>query len=77
MLIADWQLSPSVIMEYSFEFPESMSVSEEYIIMNTLSMIASIGGTMGIFTGLSFFDIVPALISFFEYLRNKANKSSK
>ena len=77
MLIADWQLGPSVIMEYSFEFPESMSVSEEYIIMNTLSMIASIGGTMGIFTGLSFFDVIPALIRFFEYLRKKSNKSSK
>ena len=71
MVIADWEYGPSAILSYSFESPETTTVIEEYLIMNTMQFIGSIGGTIGVFTGLSFFDAVSTLIELCKFLQMK------
>ena len=74
MVIADWEHGPSAILSYSFESPETTTVIEEYLIMNSMKMIGSIGGTIGLFTGWCLFDVVLMIIGLCKFLQMKVGK---
>ena len=59
--------SREVHLEYWFNHKDEMEVFEEYQIYEITSVIGSIGGTLGLFVGFSFFDISTKLINFLKY----------
>ena len=58
--------SRQVILAYWFNFEDEVEVFEEYQIYEITSVIGSIGGTLGLFVGFSFFDISAKLINIFK-----------
>ena len=53
---------------WSYEFPtDEVDVHEEYLMFDAAGLIGSIGGTLGLFIGFSFRDIVEVI---FDYLRD-------
>ena len=58
--------SREVILGYWFNFEDEVEVFEEYQIYEITNVIGSIGGTLGLFVGFSFFDISTKLINIFQ-----------
>ena len=60
--------------EITYEFlpPKMIVVNKEYLIFDTIGLIASVGGTLGMSNGFSFSGSITALIKFIE---NKFVKS--
>ena len=57
---------------YTIEPPYLVKVSEEYIIYDVIGMVASIGGTLGLFIGFSFTNVTSGLINLMKkLLKNK------
>ena len=50
---------------YDFGNPLYMGVFEEYVIMDKMSLVGSVGGTMGMFIGFSFSGVIGLIISCF------------
>ena len=48
------------------DYPPMVSVKEEYLIYDMVSMISAIGGTMGLCIGLSFKDIYLNMLILFQ-----------
>ena len=57
-----------IIFGYSFNEPRYVKVYEEYLIYDTLGMIGSVGGTLGLFIGFSFMNVITFLINTIEKL---------
>ena len=58
--------SKEVVLGYWFNHEDEVEMSEEYLIYEITSVIGSIGGTLGLFVGFSFFDISIKLINIFK-----------
>ena len=52
--------------ELTFTKPPEVLVKEEYLIFDSVAMISSIGGTLGLCIGFSFMDITGALMAFLK-----------
>ena len=66
-------------MKLSFKIsfvPPKVTVFEEYLIYDFVTMISAIGGTMGLCVGFSFFDIMGLLLKLFEKITNRWKKAS-
>ena len=62
----DNESQQGIIFEYSFNEPSYVKVYEEYLIYDTLGMIGSVGGTLGLFIGFSFMNVITFLINTIE-----------
>ena len=64
-------------MMYTFKAPASVKVLEEYLIYDTIGMIGSAGGTLGLFIGFSFSNIIAFIINVIEkiYMSTKGRCS--
>ena len=51
---------------FQFEDNQDVIVSEEYLIYDTINMIGSLGGTLGIFIGFSFSNVLNVMISWIK-----------
>ena len=58
--------SRDVQLSYWFNSENEVEVFEEYQIYEITSVIGSIGGTLGLFVGFSFFDMSTKLINIFQ-----------
>ena len=58
--------SRHVYIGYWFNYEDEIEVFEEYLIYEITSVIGSIGGTLGLFIGFSFFDMSTKLINIFQ-----------
>ena len=58
--------SRHVFIGYWFNYEDEVEVFEEYLIYEITSVIGSIGGTLGLFIGFSFFDMSTKLINIFQ-----------
>ena len=47
-----------------FAYPATLKVFEEYLIYDIIGMVGSVGGTLGMFIGFSFIDVVSRVFSF-------------
>ena len=56
------------ILAYRFAAPFAMPSYQEYLIYDFNGLVGSVGGTLGIFIGFNFYDIIAR---FFEYLKTK------
>ena len=66
----------TVIFTYKFDTPETTDVFSEYIIVDTMTMIGSIGGTLGLYVGFSFFDFAMQILGWIQMLAVKISQSS-
>ena len=55
-----------IIFGYSFNEPRYVKIYEEYLIYDTLGMLGSVGGTLGLFIGFSFMNVITFLINTME-----------
>ena len=63
--------------KWSFVFAnKKIEVEEEYIIMDTTGVIGAVGGTLGLFIGFSFRDIISLLIDGLKFIFKKKRVSS-
>ena len=51
------------IFRMTFQKPPRVTVKEEYLIYDLLTMIGAVGGTLGIFIGFSFHDLFQGILS--------------
>ena len=66
----------TVIFTYKFDTPETTDVFSEYIIVDTMTMIGSIGGTLGLYVGFNFFDFAMQIMGWIQMLVVKISQSS-
>ena len=50
-----------VFFSYTFEMMERTEV-KEYLVYDTIGMISSVGGTLGLFLGFSFFSLISDIL---------------
>ena len=58
-------------MHYYIDKAYEMKVYEEYIIIDAMGMIGSVGGTLGLFIGFSFSNVINIIIGCLQLLINK------
>ena len=63
--------SPEVYFSYDISSPGTVVVYEEYLIYDTIGLIGSVGGTMGMFIGFSFSGTISQIIAYISKLRSK------
>ena len=56
-----------VLFDLEFVEPPTINVREEYLIYDTVAMISAIGGTLGLFIGLSFYNIAGTTMDWLQY----------
>ena len=58
-------------LAYEIDPPEEVTVFQEYVVYDTISMIGSVGGTLGMFIGFSFTGFISSIINGLSKLKNK------
>ena len=59
-----------VLLRLEFVEPLTINVREEYLIYDTVAMISAIGGTLGLFIGISFYNIAGTAMDWLQYRVN-------
>ena len=62
---------PEVYFAYNFAPPKTVVVHEEYLIYDTIGLIGSVGGTLGMFIGFSFSGTISQIITYLSMLRSR------
>ena len=60
---------PNVYFAYSIAPPKTVVVHQEYLIYDTIGLIGSVGGTLGMFIGFSFSGTISQIITYLSMLR--------
>ena len=68
-----WKLE----FEFSFTLPPKVSVKEEYLITNEISLIGNVGGTLGMFVGFSFIGTIEWLLEILSKAKNHMKQTGK
>ena len=64
--IWEWPVKENaLIFSWAFPYPPKATVKEEYLICDTATLIGVIGGSLGLFIGISFIDIYIIIIKCF------------
>ena len=58
--------NPTFIFSYRFSAPEVVTVYQEYLIYDTISMVAYTGGILGMCIGFSFMNVITNVITFIQ-----------
>lgn len=61
---------------YAIEAPASVTVHEEYLIYDLLGLVGSVGGTLGMFIGFSFINLISYTLAVIKKLFTKSNEES-
>ena len=54
------------ILSYQFDYPQVLTIYEEYLIYDGIGMIGSVGGTLGMFIGFSFSNTISSILNFLQ-----------
>ena len=54
--------------------PGTVTINEEYVIIDFYGMVGVVGGTLGLFIGFSFFDAITFLMTFFQKVNEHINQ---
>ena len=58
---------------FRYALPYKVLITQEYLIYDFIGMVGSVGGTLGMFVGFSFIDVVNRVANFFRYLCQSAS----
>ena len=64
-------------IKYKFHLPLRAKVYEEYFIIDTIGLIGSVGGTLGVFIGFSFSNLIISIIEYIKTLMESQLTSRK
>ena len=64
-------------IKYKFALPLKTKVYEEYFIIDPIKLIGTVGGTLGMFIGFSFSNLIICIIEYLQYLIEKILRSRK
>ena len=53
----------SKILTYQFNYPQVLTIYQEYLIYDGIGMIGSVGGTLGMFIGFSFSNAISTILN--------------
>ena len=56
----------SLILYLRYSRPRTVSLYEEYLIYDLIGMVGSVGGTLGMFIGFSFYDVIVRMANYFR-----------
>ena len=56
---------------YSIKAPATMRVNEEYLIYDFVGLVGSVGGTLGMFIGFSFINVISDVLNYFKSFLEK------
>ena len=70
------QESNELGIQYKFAFPLRASVYQEYLITDTIDLVGSVGGTLGLFIGFSFNNIITYIMGYIRRCLANRNKLS-
>ena len=54
--------------------PAMVTLHEEYLIIDFYGMVGVVGGTLGLFVGFSFFDVITLLMKFYQKVHDQINQ---
>ena len=60
-----------IYLAYNMAPPKTVTVHEEYLIYDTIGLIGSVGGTLGMFIGFSFSNAIGTFMKNIVRLKNK------
>ena len=60
-------------LNYQFDYPQVLTIYQEYLIYDGIGMIGSVGGTLGMFIGFSFSNVISTILNFLSNLNIKRN----
>ena len=69
--VSDWYDNASHAFAWVFDPPESVTTYQEYLIYDEVSMIGSIGGTLGMCIGFSLTNLSSSFLNFIQYLHTR------
>ena len=58
------------ILTYQFAYPQVLTIYQEYLIYDGIGMIGSVGGTLGMFIGFSFSNVISSTLNFLQFYMN-------
>ena len=61
-------------MAIRYKPPAMVTLHEEYLIIDFYGMVGVVGGTLGLFVGFSFFDVITRLMKFYQKVHDQINK---
>ena len=64
-------------IKYKFSLPLKAKVYEEYFIIDSIGLIGSVGGTLGLFTGFCLSDMIICIIEYIQSLMERKLRSRK
>ena len=53
-------------LNYQFDYPQVLTIYQEYLIYDGIGMIGSVGGTLGMFIGFSFSNTISSILNFLQ-----------
>ena len=69
--VPEMNLNHATIFSYSIKAPATMVVNEEYLIYDLEGLVGSVGGTLGMFIGLSFINVITDVLNYLKQLLEK------
>ena len=63
-----WTGNPIILLNYIFEKPERETYHQEYLVVDTFTLVGAVGGNLGIFVGFEFFGFFCLLLDLFRNL---------
>ena len=76
-LTKDWQENPLIILMYTFEQPETLTLNEEYLVTTVSSLLGEIGGALSMVMGFSFIELATLILNFVKMIIYKISAKSK
>ena len=70
--LQDWNGKPTVQFTYGFEYPNMVTVFEEYLVFSWEDLVGLVGGNVGLFIGLSFADVISNLFKLGKIILKKS-----
>ena len=70
------EMNHTTYFSYSIKAPATMVVNEEYLIYDFVGLVGSVGGTLGMFIGFSFINVITDVLNYFKlHIENKKRKN--
>ena len=75
--VYSWGKKNWALFAYEIDPPEEVTVFQEYVVYDTISMIGSVGGTLGMFIGFSFTGFISRIINGLLKLKTSLQNEQK
>ena len=69
--VPEMNLNHATQFSYSIKAPATMVVNEEYLIYDLEGLVGSVGGTLGMFIGFSFINVIKDVLNYLKQLLEK------